>query len=70
MLVRVCTAKIHRAYVTEANLGYIGSVTVDDALLEKSGILPYQYVNIRTSRTVFSGKRMLYQANVGEVKSV
>jgi aspartate 1-decarboxylase len=46
MLIRACMAKIHRATVTEADLNYVGSITIDEALLEASGMLPYQYVNI------------------------
>jgi aspartate 1-decarboxylase len=46
MLIRACIAKIHRATVTEADLNYVGSITIDAALLEQSGIRPYQYVNI------------------------
>jgi aspartate 1-decarboxylase len=46
MLIRACIAKIHRATVTEADLNYVGSITIDEALLEQSGIRPYQYVNI------------------------
>ncbi len=46
MLIRACIAKIHRATVTEADLNYVGSITIDAALLELSGIRPYQYVNI------------------------
>ena len=46
MLIRVCMAKIHRATVTEADLNYVGSITMDEALLEASGIKPFQYVNI------------------------
>jgi aspartate 1-decarboxylase len=46
MLIRVCAAKIHRATVTQADLNYVGSITVDEELLEKSGIKPFQYVNI------------------------
>ena len=39
-------AKIHRATVTQAELNYVGSITIDQELLEKSGIQPFQYVNI------------------------
>lgn len=46
MLIRVCKSKIHRATVTCADLNYVGSITIDEALLEASGLLPYQYVNI------------------------
>ena len=38
MLIRACIAKIHRATVTEADLNYVGSITIDQALLELSGI--------------------------------
>lgn len=40
------SGKIHRATVTEANLNYEGSVTVDPDLLEAAGILPYEQVHI------------------------
>lgn len=46
MLIRVCKSKIHRATVTRADLDYVGSITIDQALLEASDIHPYQYVNI------------------------
>ncbi len=39
-------AKIHRATVTNADLDYEGSITVDPALLEASGILPYEQVDV------------------------
>ena len=39
-------AKIHRATVTQAELNYAGSITIDEALLEASGIRPFQYVII------------------------
>jgi aspartate 1-decarboxylase len=32
--------------VTEADLNYVGSITIDQKLLDKSGIQPFQYVNI------------------------
>ncbi len=39
-------SKIHRATVSEANLDYVGSITVDAELLEQSGILEYEKVQI------------------------
>lgn len=39
-------SKIHRATVTEAKLDYVGSITVDIALLEMAGILEYEKVQI------------------------
>jgi aspartate 1-decarboxylase len=46
LLIRTCMAKIHRATVTEADLNYVGSITIDQDLLDASGILPFQYLNI------------------------
>ncbi len=39
-------AKIHRATVTEANLNYVGSITIDQNLLDQVGILPHEKVQI------------------------
>lgn len=39
-------SKIHMATVTEANLLYEGSITIDSALLKKAGIQPYEQVHI------------------------
>ncbi|TCS93360.1 aspartate 1-decarboxylase [Hazenella coriacea] len=39
-------AKIHRATVTEANLQYVGSVTIDEDLLDQVDILPNEKVQI------------------------
>lgn len=46
MFVHVFRAKIHRAVVTEANLNYMGSVTIDENLLDASGIFPNEKVQI------------------------
>ncbi|MDP4125454.1 MAG: aspartate 1-decarboxylase, partial [Bacillota bacterium] len=39
-------SKIHRAIVTEANLQYVGSVTIDTELMEAADILPNEKVQI------------------------
>jgi aspartate 1-decarboxylase len=39
-------SKIHRARVTEANLNYVGSVTIDQNLMDQVGILPHEKVQI------------------------
>ncbi len=39
-------SKIHRATVTEADLGYEGSLTLDEALMEAAGMVPYEQVNV------------------------
>jgi aspartate 1-decarboxylase len=46
MLISMCMAKLHRVTVTEADLNYVGSITIDEDLLEASGMQEYQYVNI------------------------
>ena len=46
MLMEFLYAKIHRATVTDANLNYIGSITIDRALLEASNIKVNQKVEI------------------------
>ncbi len=46
MNVRMLKGKIHRAAVTQAELNYVGSITVDMELLEAAGILEYEMVQI------------------------
>ncbi|MDR2905412.1 MAG: aspartate 1-decarboxylase [Helicobacteraceae bacterium] len=46
MLREMMNAKIHRATVTDANLNYVGSITIDEVLLEASGILVGQKVDV------------------------
>jgi aspartate 1-decarboxylase len=46
MLRCVLRAKIHMATVTDSNLSYDGSITIDEKILKKSGILPYEQVMV------------------------
>ncbi len=46
MTITMLKAKIHRATVTQAELNYVGSITVDIELLEQAGILEYEQVQI------------------------
>lgn len=46
MTITMLKAKIHRATVTQAELDYVGSITVDMDLLEQSGIYEYEKVQI------------------------
>lgn len=57
-------SKIHRAIVTEANLKYVGSITIDEELLEAADILPNEKVQVvnnnngaRLETYVIPGKR-------------
>ncbi len=44
MLLKVLRAKIHRATITQAEVDYVGSITIDRDLLDASGILPGECV--------------------------
>ena len=44
-------SKIHRAVVTQAELNYVGSITIDAELLEKAGILEYEKVQVADIET-------------------
>jgi len=57
------SGKIHRATVTEANLNYEGSITLDPDLLDASGILPYEQVAVVD---VTNGARLETYAIIGE----
>ena len=46
MLLTLLKAKIHRATVTQCDLHYEGSISVDANLLERSGILPHEQVDV------------------------
>ncbi|MEM7183874.1 MAG: aspartate 1-decarboxylase [Spirochaetota bacterium] len=46
MLITVCQGKIHRATVTQAELHYVGSLTVDMDLVDAAGMVPYQQVSV------------------------
>ncbi len=46
MLYTMMHGKIHRATITEANLEYVGSITIDQDLLDAAGILPGEKVQI------------------------
>ncbi len=46
MLINMLKGKIHRATVVQAELNYVGSITVDPELMDAAGILEYEYVQI------------------------
>ena len=55
-------SKIHRATVTDANVDYVGSVTIDGDLLERAGILEYEQVHLLD---VDNGARLVTYAIAG-----
>lgn len=57
-------SKIHKAIVTDANLKYVGSITIDEALIEKAGFWPNEKVlvvsntsGVRLETYVIAGNR-------------
>jgi aspartate 1-decarboxylase len=56
-------AKIHRARVTDDNVEYEGSITIDETLMEAAGIIPYEQVQIYN---VTNGNRFTTYAITGE----
>jgi aspartate 1-decarboxylase len=59
-------SKIHRATVTDSNLDYEGSITIDSQLLDKANIIPYEQVDIYN---VTSGERFSTYAIRGDKDS-
>ena len=61
MFIEVVKSKIHKATVTEANLQYVGSITIDVALMEAANIIEnekVQIVNVNNGETyVIKGER-------------
>lgn len=64
MQITALKCKIHRATVVQAELDYIGSITIDEALMEKANLLEYEKVQIvdinngsRFETYVISGQR-------------
>ena len=45
-MIEILKGKIHRATVTQADLNYVGSITIDKTLLEKSNIHEYEKVQV------------------------
>ncbi len=66
MLSTVLKGKIHRATVTEAEVGYVGSITVDSALMEAAGMIEYEQVQVVD---VDNGNRLVTYLIKGESNS-
>ena len=66
MDITLLKAKIHRAVVTQADLDYVGSITIDSDLLRESGILEYEKVEIAD---IDNGNRFETYAIAGEAGS-
>ena len=47
MFIEVVKSKLHKVTVTDANLQYVGSITIDEALLEAANMIENEKVQIR-----------------------
>src|SRR3989338_2745215 len=63
MIRTVCKSKIHRATVTEANLNYTGSLTVDAELMKAADLITYEQVHVVD---ITNGSRLVTYCIVGE----
>ncbi|MDE5582945.1 MAG: aspartate 1-decarboxylase [Ruminococcus sp.] len=63
MKISVLKSKIHRAVITQAELDYIGSITIDEDLMDEAGIFEYEHVHIVN---VNSGSRIETYVIAGE----
>lgn len=66
MLLTMLKSKIHRAVVTQAELNYVGSITIDERLMEAAGICEYEKVQIAD---VDNGSRFETYVIAGEAGS-
>jgi len=64
MMIEILKSKIHRATITEANLEYVGSLTIDEDLMEAADLIEYEKISVvnvnngeRLETYVIKGKR-------------
>ena len=68
MLRLMCKGKIHRATVTEADLNYVGSITIDAKLMKASNISPYEMIQVTSLRNATRWKTYALPAPEGSGK--
>ena len=66
MFIEVLKSKIHRVTVTDADLNYIGSITIDRTLMEAAGLIEYEKVQILDNN---NGERFETYVIAGEANS-
>lgn len=66
MLINMLKSKIHRATVTQANLNYIGSITIDETLMRAAGLYEYEKVCVAN---LMNGNRLETYVIAGEPDS-
>ncbi|HUX80846.1 MAG TPA: aspartate 1-decarboxylase [Candidatus Paceibacterota bacterium] len=66
MLVNVCIAKLHRATVTDGSLDYVGSITIDELLVEAAGMVPGQMVTINNLSNAVTWRTYILKGEKGK----
>ena len=66
MLISVCKSKIHRATVTDADLNYVGSITIDSELIRLANLIPFEEVAVAN---INNGERFETYVIEGEANS-
>ena len=63
MKIQVLKSKIHNAFITEANINYIGSITIDEDLMDAANLIDGEQVHVLNHR---NGERLITYVIKGE----
>ncbi|MBD3256893.1 aspartate 1-decarboxylase [candidate division GN15 bacterium] len=66
MLISVCKSKIHRATVTDADLNYVGSLTIDEELMKAADLVEFEKIQVAN---ISNGERFETYVIKGEAGS-
>ena len=66
MQIEILKSKIHRATVTEANIHYVGSITIDECLMEEANLIEFEKVHVLN---INNGERIETYVIKGEKES-
>lgn len=67
MLLNVCIAKLHRATVTDADLNYVGSITIGKEMIEAAGLIPGQMVQITNVSNAVLWRTYVLPGTTGQI---
>jgi aspartate 1-decarboxylase len=67
MLKTFIKAKLHRVAVTDANLNYIGSITIDEKLMKAAGLEAFEYVHVNNLSNAAHWETYIIPGKDGEI---
>ena len=67
MMLNVCIAKLHRATVTDADLNYIGSITIGEEILKEAGLREGQMVQITNASNAVLWRTYILKGTKGQI---